>query len=144
MSNANQFIRFLVRPQFRTLMVTSVVFCVIQNATVQWLYSHLPYTEYKCALTPPFVTTYRTNLQLSIDVHLRCSPSTSGTYLWFVPRWPLHILNRGANFIQSIHTTFTPSVGKIINIWISVTLRFACCSLHLVLASMFCFGWLLL
>ena len=113
MSNAYQSIRFIIRPLFRPLIVTSVVFCFVQNTTVHWLYSHLPYKGYKCALTPPFVTTYRSNLQLSIDVHLRCSPSASGTYHWFVPRWPLHILNRGVNFIQSIHTTFTPSIGNI-------------------------------
>jgi hypothetical protein len=99
MSNANRFFRFLIRPTFRPLTVTSVVFWVIQNRTVQWLYSHLPYKGYKCALTPPFVTTYRANLHLSIDVHPRCSPSASGTYLWFVPRWPLLILNHEANFI---------------------------------------------
>src|SRR5215472_15071537 len=91
MSHANQFISCISnRSLFRTLMVTSVtVFVIHKNDSVITLYGDLQGKDYKSSLTPPFVITYQNDVRLPVDVHPRCCPSTSGTYLWFVPRWPL-------------------------------------------------------
>jgi hypothetical protein len=47
--------------------------------------------------------------QPSILIHRcppRCWSTVSGTYLWFVPRWLLQMLNRGMIY-KRIHTTFS-------------------------------------